>query len=483
MKRNFYHILGIDALSGAERIRDAYKEAVIRFHPDINHSPGAGEEFLAIQQAFEVLNDPIKKIEYDALIESDPALFPVTVQLKSSQTKIAPSQESQLLYCLFDISCNVQPEETVNSPIAIAMVVDTSTSMAGDRLDSVKRCLLAFIKQLNHDDYFCVIGFNDRAQVVVPLVQVERFHPEDEQITRMATSGGSELFQGLHTAFCRLMAKEADHCRKHMVILTDGNTYGDEADCLRLARDAVEKKVVISAFGFGNEWNDAFLDHLTSITGGETRFVDNSNDLDQYFQNKLSSLGTLFSQSVKLSFSHRKDVKVNYAFRLIPDPAPVEIADEMVLGNVPFKGKLAVILELLLPVVDMMEKKLRLGQGFVTIESPFWDSQIRSYFDYQIDVSTQERSERPREEIANALAVLTMYRIQDRARQDVADGKPEVAVAKLDYLITHLKGLGHYTLAQEVEKERESLVRSGKYSNSGDKTIKYGTRALLLPEN
>ena len=483
MKRNFYHILGIDSLSGSERIRDAYKEAVIRFHPDINHSPGSGEEFLSIQQAFEVLNDPIKKIEYDAQIESDAELFPVTVILKSSQKTIPPSQESQLLYCLFDVNCNVQPEQTVNSPMAIALVVDTSTSMAGDRLDSVKRCLLALIQQLNKDDYFCVIGFNDRAQVVVPLVQAEKFRPEEEQITRMATTGGTELYQGLHTAYSCLMAKEADHCRMHMVIFTDGNTYGDEADCLRLAKNAAEKKVVISAFGFGNEWNDVFLDRLTAITGGETRFVAKSNNLEQYFQIKLSSLGTLFSQSVKLSFSHRKDVKVNYAFRLKPDAAPIEIADEMVLGNVPFKGKLTVILELILPVMDMTQKNLRLGQGFVTIESPFWDSQIRSFFNYKIDISTQERDERPIAEIANALAVLTMYRIQDRARQDVADGKSDLAVAKLDYLIKHLKGLGHFAFAQEVEKERESIVRIGKYSNSGDKTIKYGTRALLLPEN
>lgn len=483
MKRNFYHILGIGSLSGSEKIREAYKEAVIRFHPDKNHSPGAAEEFIAIQKAYEILNDPIRKIDYDAQIQNEPSLFPISVKLESSRSTIAQSHEPQLLYGLFEIDCTIQPEQTVNAPLAVAMVVDTSTSMTGERLDSVKRSLVAFIKQLNHDDFFCVIGFNDRAQVVVPLTQAGQFDPESEPISRMGTTGGTEVYQGLYSAFGNLMNKEVDHCRKHMVIFTDGNTYGDESDCLLLAKDAFDKKIVISAYGIGNDWNDIFLDRLTAITGGETRFVNSSRDMERFLKSKLLSFGRLFSQSVKLTLSHRSDIKVNYAFRLKPEPAPVEIADEYVLGNVPFNGKLAVLFEFLIPPVDGRKDFIRLGQGFVTVESPYWDSQIRSFYVYQIGVSAIAKDDKNSVEIVNALAVLTMYRIQEKARQDVADGKPELAIEKLNYLIKHLNELGHFALAQEVNQERNAIMISGKYNISGDKTIKYGTRALLLPEN
>ena len=55
------------------------------------------------------------------------------------------------------------------------------------------------------------------------------------------------------------------------------------------------------------------------------------------------------------------------------------------------------------------------------------------------------------------------------------------ATRHLQYLATHLIQEGNHELAHCVLQESEQIQRNQAYSKDGDKRIKYGTRALLLP--
>jgi len=51
-----------------EQIRKRYRELVRRYHPDVNPAPDAKEQFLRIQEAYQVLSDPERRRHYDALL-------------------------------------------------------------------------------------------------------------------------------------------------------------------------------------------------------------------------------------------------------------------------------------------------------------------------------------------------------------------------------------------------------------------------------
>ncbi|HMN62059.1 MAG TPA: hypothetical protein PJ988_16940, partial [Anaerolinea sp.] len=55
------------------------------------------------------------------------------------------------------------------------------------------------------------------------------------------------------------------------------------------------------------------------------------------------------------------------------------------------------------------------------------------------------------------------------------------ATKHLHYLATHLLSQGDRELAHTVLMEAEHIQQSRRFSKEGDKKIKYGTRALLLP--
>jgi len=62
MEKNFYKELGLDKNATKNEIKSSYRSLVKQHHPDAG---GEKERFLAIQNAWETLNDPIKKEQYD----------------------------------------------------------------------------------------------------------------------------------------------------------------------------------------------------------------------------------------------------------------------------------------------------------------------------------------------------------------------------------------------------------------------------------
>lgn len=66
--KNYYKTLGVEKNASNEEIRQVYRKLARKFHPDLN--PGnkrAEEKFKEINEAYEVLNDPEKKVKYDQL--------------------------------------------------------------------------------------------------------------------------------------------------------------------------------------------------------------------------------------------------------------------------------------------------------------------------------------------------------------------------------------------------------------------------------
>jgi Ca-activated chloride channel family protein len=98
-------------------------------------------------------------------------------------------------------------------------------------------------------------------------------------------------------------------------------------------------------------------------------------------------------------------------------------------------------------------------------------------------VTEAPNPEPPPPEILLATERITLYRMQDKARQEFSAGDLNNATRHLENLASHLLSQGNHKLAQTVLSEAENLKSQNKYSEEGDKKIKYATRALFLPDS
>jgi curved DNA-binding protein len=68
--QDYYEILGVPRTASQEDIQKAYRKLARKYHPDMNKSSEAEEQFKRVGEAYEVLKDPQKRKRYDALGEN-----------------------------------------------------------------------------------------------------------------------------------------------------------------------------------------------------------------------------------------------------------------------------------------------------------------------------------------------------------------------------------------------------------------------------
>ena len=61
MARKHYDILQIKPDASADEIQRAYRKLAMRYHPDRNSAPDAAVQMAAINEAYEVLQDPLQR--------------------------------------------------------------------------------------------------------------------------------------------------------------------------------------------------------------------------------------------------------------------------------------------------------------------------------------------------------------------------------------------------------------------------------------
>lgn len=64
-RRDYYRLLGIEPDADNDAIKRAYRTLVRSLHPDHNPSPGAGEQFRLVKEAYEVLGHRTRRAAYD----------------------------------------------------------------------------------------------------------------------------------------------------------------------------------------------------------------------------------------------------------------------------------------------------------------------------------------------------------------------------------------------------------------------------------
>lgn len=482
MATDFYALLGIPYNATPEEIRGAYFQLARTYHPDVNPQEADGEAFIAIQRAFEVLSNPQKKMDYDKTLPEELRADPeLATSVQYSLSAIPIWNEPQLLYALVEFICTADIHQENLPPAHICLVLDRSTSMQGPRMDMVKASSANLLQQLRPQDMLSVVAFSDRAEVLVPPSRAASLSKSDHRISLLQTGGGTEILQGLSLGMEQL-CKSSDGYLRHLILLTDGHTYGDEQGCLALAREAAGEGISISVLGIGNDWNDDLMDQITGLTGGNTLLITTAADLDNFMTGKLLEIESVYARGLRFQFESAPNVKLRYAFRLIPNVGPLEITNQVQLGDIQYRRSIVVLLEFQIPPQSKETERLSMAHGAVWMDIPgLHIPDARILLDLQRRVVSDPASETPPPVIVEAMEKLTLYRLQEKVRLEVGAGQIDKATRHLHYLATHLLAKGDRELAHTVLIEAEHVQQSRQLSGEGEKRIKYGTRALLLP--
>jgi Ca-activated chloride channel family protein len=480
-KSDYYDLLDLPPDATPEEIRHAYHEAARRLHPDVNKETGANEQFIQIQKAYEILADPKLRTSYDQQLAAEDKA-PIVKNIIFSRSALSMINEEQLVYSLLEFSARPEAVPKVDPPINVCLVLDRSTSMQGERMDTVKLTAIELVRQLKPEDMLSIVVFSDRAEVLLSAGRRPDRSLIETQIRMLRPSGGTEIFQGLQTGFQEVQRYSSRTPINHIILLTDGRTYGDEEACLNLADRAAMQGIRITGLGIGSDWNDVFLDEIAARTGGDSSYVARAKEIQTFLKEKFNSFNQIFGEQTTLEMQTGPGVTLNSAYRLQPNAAILPLSDPIRLGSIPKSSKLSILVEFLIAPPEGQPMRLHLAAGTIkTVLISSTNSSVQIPITLSRLVKEASEFELPPPAIFQALSQINLYKMQERAREEVSEGKIQQASVRLQRLATQLISIGERELAQTALMEAERIQQTHVFSAEGEKKIKYGTRSLLLP--
>ena len=152
---------------------------------------------------------------------------------------------------------------------AVVLVIDKSGSMREDnRIVYAREAAKAVARQLKDNDLLGVIGFDVDPFVVVPLAAVGSVRGSfDAQIERLKPAGRTVLLPAIIEAKRQIERQNAG--RKHIIILSDGETGGSGGDFIDLVNAMrAEQKITVSSVAIGAEANVPLMKRISQYGGG-----------------------------------------------------------------------------------------------------------------------------------------------------------------------------------------------------------------------
>lgn len=518
MLPDYYAILGIHPSASFEAVKQAFRSLARQHHPDMQ--PGsaaetATEHFRIIYDAYHVLSSPQSRTRYDqqwAQERSQASQGPrgrrdipshgaspaplagleLTCYLSHSQVPIYPKE--QLIYALSEVTPFVHEQKPDTLPINLCVAIDRSSSMGGAKLLAVKLALRSVIEQLRPGDILSIVAFDNRAEVIARAEPKQLREVLISAVDRLGERGGTEIAQGLEAAMEEARRFSKQSMVSHIILLTDGKTYGDEERCLELAFQARQQGIAITALGIGTGWNDHLIDQIADLSEGLSDYLAGADDIASAIDLRVRALRNSLATNVQLSLELEGGVRLRRVTRVAPeftelmDAAPADqgwmLAREAELsaGIISASNQgpaLALLWEIMLPA--NVTGRYMLGHMTIQYDIPYAKlTGLRKSGHLVVEFVEAQTltSMSVSQHVKQVIDYVTAYRIQSRAQEAAQQGDHATASELMHTAAQRLRDATQEDLARYTQQQAAQLARKKTPSRAAMLKLKYATKNL-----
>lgn len=215
-------------------------------------------------------------------------------------------------------------------PVNFVFVVDTSSSMAGSKIEIVKESLRQLYDQLRDTDVLGVVTFDTNVRTVLQATRKADL-PADQLMNvvyGLRASGGTDLNLGLLYGIDEISrhAEDRPDLVNCLYLFSDGDPTSGERDWIKIRSNVAGRlrgDLTISSFGFGSDARIRELEALAGSAGGHFTFVDRPEDVRLNLREDLTRREHLAAINIQLQIEIAPDIKIwhLYGHDLVTDPA------------------------------------------------------------------------------------------------------------------------------------------------------------------
>ncbi len=189
------------------------------------------------------------------------------------------------------------------APVNVAIVLDKSGSMQGEKIAKAKDAAIAAIERLEPRDIVSVVAYDSTVRVIVPATKMTEKKSVIQQIHRIEAGGSTALFAGV--------SKGAEELRKFLnndrvnrvILLSDGlANVGPQSpsELGELGASLRKEGISVSTMGLGLDYNEDLMTRLARNSGGNHVFIEQADELVKIFNYEFDDVLSVVAQEVAI---------------------------------------------------------------------------------------------------------------------------------------------------------------------------------------
>ena len=236
------------------------------------------------------------------LITAAAACWGKTCKLEVSTPKpILPVDAKQTICVKVGVTGFAMEADAPRKPLNIAMVLDRSGSMSGDKIEQAREAAAAAIELMKPDDIVSIIAYDTEVETIVPATKRGDGKEILEKIKKLEPGGTTALYAGTQ-AGGKEVKKFLDKEKVNRVILLSdglanvGPSSPEEASTLgqKLGGDGI----CVTTLGLGNGYNEDLMMKLSQASDGNHVYITQASNMVEVFDEEFQTATKVVAQEV-----------------------------------------------------------------------------------------------------------------------------------------------------------------------------------------
>ena len=192
-------------------------------------------------------------------------------------------------------------DKTRRTPVNVAIVIDKSGSMTGEKIAKAKEAAIMAVDRLDGNDIVSVVAYDSNIRVLVPATKVADRAAIRAAINQLSAGGTTALFAGVSKGAAEIRKFLDKNRVNRVVLLSDGlaNVGPSCPDQLgALGSSLIKEGISVTTIGLGTDYNEDLMTQLARKSDGNHYFARSARQLVQIFKNELGDVLSVCAQEI-----------------------------------------------------------------------------------------------------------------------------------------------------------------------------------------
>jgi Ca-activated chloride channel family protein len=222
-----------------------------------------------------------------------------------------PADRAVTRYLLVSVTAPERERRRDRPSVEVALVLDRSGSMAGQKIDMARRAVQHAIRLLDTRDRVALVCYDTEVDTLLGSTSAtaEAKTLALKRLTGIDARGGTDLCAGWLRGAEELAPRTADEPAaepsplRRVLLLSDGQANEGETDPVQLARHAAalrEQGIATSTFGIGADFDEVLMSRLATEGGGHFYYIEQPAQIPDFLASELGDTLDVVARDARL---------------------------------------------------------------------------------------------------------------------------------------------------------------------------------------